>query len=88
MRDLQLDQLAQRITHSCHPARPRLCCGTSAESASLHCTLTGQRVTDHGSNVTILAVNQKGNLTAATTHHRGLDVTAAGDTLDDPEEPA
>lgn len=68
---------------------PHPCSTVAPELSPLHCTLTRQWVTDLGSNVTIFAVNRKGNFMAAATHHeRGLGVTTAGDTLNEPEEPA
>ncbi|KFQ55044.1 Avidin, partial [Pelecanus crispus] len=40
---------------------PSLGCGTNSESPPLQCTLTGRWVNDLGSNMTIMAVNEKGD---------------------------
>ncbi|KFQ86926.1 Avidin, partial [Phoenicopterus ruber ruber] len=50
-----------------------LCCGTNAESPLLQCVLTGRWINDLGSNMTIEAVNKKGEFIGS--YHTAVTAT-------------
>ncbi|KFZ68695.1 Avidin, partial [Podiceps cristatus] len=50
-----------------------LCCGTSTESPPLQCVLTGRWTNDLGSNMTIGALNGKGEFTGS--YHTAVTAT-------------
>ncbi|NXG75876.1 AVID protein, partial [Baryphthengus martii] len=50
-----------------------LCCGTNTESPLLQCTLSGKWINDLGSNMTIGAVNGKGDF--AGSYHTAVKAT-------------